>query len=62
MRGPTLFNCLPEGMRGLPDTSKSTTSNYEAFKRALDKWLQKVPDIPGSCNTIESYAVHSEGK
>ena len=37
-RAPSLFNCLPRYVR--------ETQGYEKFKRALDIFLQKVPDEP----------------
>ena len=55
VRGPVLYNCLPEKMRILPDTTKSMSQNFEKFKKELDKWLENIPDTPGRRNTIESH-------
>ncbi len=41
VRGPTLFNCLPQQVRNIMGTS------LDVFKSALDKTLQQVPDQPG---------------
>ena len=40
MHGSKLFNCLPQGLRNM------TGVNIDAFKGALDKFLQSVPDEP----------------
>ena len=40
IRGPILFNCLPRSLR---DGSFNSVSN---FKKALDKYLQTLPDEP----------------
>ena len=41
IRGPRLFNSLPQHIRNIMGTS------LEVFKSALDKTLQQVPDQPG---------------
>ena len=40
VKGPQLFNILPSEIRNLGNCS------VEIFKRALDKFLDKVPDEP----------------
>ena len=45
VRGPILFNSLPKSIRNIRN------AKVEVFKKALDNWLQKIPDEP----SVEGY-------
>ena len=50
--GPKLFNSLPRQLRKLPDGTKTNVQNIGAFKIAVDKYLEGIPDIPGQRNSF----------
>ena len=43
VRGPRLFNCIPQDVRNI-------NKSYESFKRGLDNFLAQVPDLPSLPN------------
>ena len=50
--GPNLFNSLPAALRELPDLSKTTKSLIRCFKENVDLYLECIPDLPGTANSI----------
>ena len=52
IRAPRLFNCVPKSIR-------SNNLSYEAFKSGLDKFLDKVPDLPSLTNYAQRAASNS---
>jgi len=47
-KGPQLYNKLPQHLRELENITTPTKKNVDAFKTNLDKYLQTLPDIPGT--------------
>ena len=52
VRGPQLYNSLPQHLRELEDTTKTTATNFEKFKKDLDQYLETLEDQPGRANSI----------
>ena len=48
--GPRLFNSIPAELRELDDATQPSNSQVTTFKKRLDKYLQSLPDIPGTQN------------
>ena len=50
--GPKLFNMLPSNIRKRPNPNKTDKQNVSDFKKAVDKYLEGIPDVPGQQNSL----------
>ena len=55
IRGPQLFNVMPQAIRDYTVQTEDPSNAVDCFKRALDKILHKIPDRP---NLRSDYSKH----